>query len=680
MEEKATILMRNRNKSSWTESFLVKYFLKGILGLVTILVFLTLVQCTVEKPESPSWTTDLNVPVVDRTYDMSEILNKINEPSLSLDSSGEVMFSVSEELDTVTLDQDPTLDDMTDRMTAAVGEITLRPDNPTPLDYDLSDYVTLPLGMVPEASFDLDFNIPPRPDYLWADVTSGAIRVHVTNDFGTDLDTVIVTIYDLIGGAPVVSGQFPDPGIMTGTTDALTLPLANQRISNQLRVEIHCHTPGGSPSPQADYAVTLGLDFDEGIMVTAAEAEIPELSLDYVETVTLPGSGTVQSGELTAGMIELNLENWSNLPVTLDITLPDFTVAGTPLSVTRQIDAGVNDSIQIDISGYTLEPLDQEGTQELSLDINATVDETTSPVTVRAEDSIVVGYEISGLALGSLTGIVDPIEVPIDSITVDIDVPQGFDSLRLVDAVLTIEVTNAFDCPGSLVATMAGNNGRLIGISGIIAAGTFTDPVVSTFTDTNLARFLDPIPSVITINGTAVMGDGISPGTISPMDYLVPRVSINAPLELVMEQTSFDGDMSSEDLSSENLSVVTDHVVEALFTGLVTNHLPLGATVELYLDGDPDHLTAELAEVIIGPIEVSAGIIESGTTVTLPSESNIQMALDSTQVAVLENDMLYCGQRITLHSTDGQTVKVTGSDYIAIQGLISLVYRFDGQF
>ena len=62
--------VRNNNGDSDAaakDSFLIKYFLRLVVALTVIMVFLTLVQCSIKKPESPEWTTNFVLPVINQT-------------------------------------------------------------------------------------------------------------------------------------------------------------------------------------------------------------------------------------------------------------------------------------------------------------------------------------------------------------------------------------------------------------------------------------------------------------------------------------------------------------------------------------------------------------------------------------------------------------------------------------
>jgi hypothetical protein len=84
---------RKKKKKKTTLSHRILYWLSHIVcGFVVILAFLTLVQCTVKKPEAPSWETNLTVPLVNETWDMSELIDQFDEDYLMTDSLGNPYF------------------------------------------------------------------------------------------------------------------------------------------------------------------------------------------------------------------------------------------------------------------------------------------------------------------------------------------------------------------------------------------------------------------------------------------------------------------------------------------------------------------------------------------------------------------------------------------------------------
>ena len=104
---------RNMEERSFRDSFLFKFSSKILLSCLVVIIFLTLTQCTVKKPESPTWTTNLTVPLVNRTYTMEEIINMMDQEGLIIDGDSNIIYTFTEEIDTVTIDQvNLTIDDI----------------------------------------------------------------------------------------------------------------------------------------------------------------------------------------------------------------------------------------------------------------------------------------------------------------------------------------------------------------------------------------------------------------------------------------------------------------------------------------------------------------------------------------------------------------------------------------
>ena len=92
---------RTEEPANFWQSGLFKLVSRLLLAAAVIMVFLTLTQCTVKKPEAPEWNTTFVVPVINRTYEMEELVRAIDQDEIIIDTSGDVAFTVSEDLDTV---------------------------------------------------------------------------------------------------------------------------------------------------------------------------------------------------------------------------------------------------------------------------------------------------------------------------------------------------------------------------------------------------------------------------------------------------------------------------------------------------------------------------------------------------------------------------------------------------
>lgn len=682
IEEKPAPIRREPKKCSrLAESFILKYGLKIVLAFVVIIVFLTTVQCNIEKPEAPTWTTDFTIPTVNRVYMMPEILDKINEPTLSIDSSGEIMFSYSRQLDTIRVNEELTAQHLTQTVFNTVGQIAVHPPDPGSATVNLSNYVTLSVDTIPPSSFSVLNDLPPLDKFAWADIAAGVLYVKVTNDFGLDLDTVVVELIDLVSFVHIATVSFPPPGIPAGKTDSLAIGLGGKRISNQLRLQFHCHTAGGSMLSLAGRTLTSSATFPEDWTVSAARAEIPNISKTFSATAEIPSSQTIVTAEISTGELRLILSNGTTVTAEINIAVPDFQLDGVPINVTRLVPANQSQIININLAGYTFEPSDLTHPQEIIIDASAHIDSTAPYMVDIYKDDTLKGIAyLSDIQFATVTGIADSTEASFSGVSADLDIPNGFDSVQLANATLVLEIESSVNFPGGFDISLTGDEGQLLQMSGLIPSGELFNPVTVTFIDSTIAEFMNPIPAHISFNGSAFFGDGVTVGTITEETYLVPTIHVSSPLEIILDQTTFHGDTTSEDVDQDDVELITDHLVYASFNASVTNHLPLGAEIEIYLDGNPSRLNAEQARLVLGPVIVGAGEVGDGTVVVEPTVSEISIPLDSIDIKILDNPIVYSTQSIRLSGKGDQPVKVLATDYIGLVGTIVVDYKFNDDF
>ena len=116
---------------------------------------------------------------------------------------------------------------------------------------------------------------------------------------------------------------------------------------------------------------------------------------------------------------------------------------------------------------------------------------------------------------------------------------------------------------------LSGDNGQTLNLTGAISAGTYGSPVLTVIEETDLASFLNPIPGNITVSGTASFGDGITSGTVTSNDFVFSRVAIESPLEIIIGESSFEGDITEQEIDQTDMESITDHIIEANFISTI---------------------------------------------------------------------------------------------------------------
>lgn len=683
MDQGVTMSRRN-NEPTADDSLLIRLASRFFFAVTIILLFLSMVQCTIKKPASPSWDTQVVVPLLNRTYAMPEIIEKIDSDYLSIDSLDQVLFRYHAEIDTFGLEADNlTTGDLSYAVSQTLGAIAIEAPVVAPVVVSLAEIGPLAAvvpGAVPPMTFQVSNNLAALSTFSSATFSQGSLMLTVTNDLGIDLSSVTVLLADRSDNH-VLGNQSVPGGLVAGESKTVTLDLAGQTISNQLRVDIDCATAGGSVLSASDKQLSSAVGFSSTLEVTSAVAAIDSQVRTFSQNVQLIEDDRVVSATIEGGFLFVAIENNTALASNVDVAFPDLLQAGQPMHVTQLVAPGDTGVVNVPLAGVLLSPGDQVLPQTLNIDVTATViGSAPAHVTVDQQDQFAVSASITGLSFASVTGEFSSTAITLDQTTEAIDVPNGFDAISLQSAQLDIEIANGVGLAGSVQLQLLADNGKSMTIQGNVAAGPAgSGRVQSVLTDTTIADFLSPLPSQITISGSANLGGGGQVATIEAGDDITATVRITAPFEVIIDQTSLDPEIEAEDLNAEDLDGVVDDLTEARLIYSIGNHLPIGTSVTLLLAADSLSLYSDpiisIPNITL-PAAPTAGGVASDTAFT--GEQTIVLSGD--EFEILRADSVYIGTFITLAGTSGQTVKLTGSDFIMTTARIEVDYRFDGSF
>jgi len=655
---------------------------KFLIGTTVVVLFLTLAQCTIKKPESPEWITTLTVPLINRTYPMSELVWRMDQEGIEMVGDS-IIFSITEEIDTIRLDQDELRAiDMNEAVSQTLGMIDIDPPSIAPVTVDFGDITSLSLGVVPPVSFSIDNDMPPISSFSTATISTGEMYVVVSNNLGLDLDTVGINLYDIINPAlPVLiaTQAFPS-GVSNGVTDSMQIDLGGKSISNSLQVAVSCHTPGGVILSVDDKHITTAIHFNGSLTVNSAtNAEVPAMSLNDTTVVALSEAGEtdiVHSASLSGGALQLSISNNTPVTGTLSIVLPDLVDNGQPLTIQRTVTPTDSQIVSIDLSTYVLAPSDLTAPQELNVFVTALT--VADRVDIDESQEFAASVSLSGLTFDEVTGVFAATEATIDPTSQDIDVPQGFEGFELATAVLTLSIENGVQLPGSLNVHLVGSNGQEFDVAGLIAAGTSDSTVTSLIVNDQAAAFLTPVPEQIDITGTAVFGDGQTVSTITTNDFLHATVTIVAPLEMVITGSTIETDVEEEDIDIDDIDIITDHVEQISFIYTVSNSLPLGITANIYLSQTPS-VSAIANDLDISGLSILSAPFANGLSTGFSSSADTVL-LSNDDIQVLNTDSLYILTEFVLEDTNGEAVRLIPDNSITITGRLEVQYHFDGNF
>jgi len=561
---------RNRKESkesiNFWNSFFFKFSSKLILGLVVIVIFLTLTQCTVKKPESPVWDTSFVVPAINHTYDMEEIIRRIDQPEISMDSLGNISYSTSQDLDTVYLDQSNlTTSNLSYSLAQQLGPIDITPPSVAPVTVDLSTISGLATALPGDSAvvdtlhFQLYNDMPTIDNFSQATISNGQLIVSVTNNLDISLDTIIVQIYDITFASVIATDTFPAP-ISSANSANLPIDLNGKTVSNSLRLDLTCYTPGGIVDSASYRNITSGISFGSNLTVSSEVAEVPPLDdISFSEKIgiDLKSGEKIDSANIGQGNLNLNIVNGTALDANLNITIPGIVNNGVTFSIIQPIPAGQTIILDTNLANYSFIP------QNDSIDMNITASIAGSNggfVNVNESDSFNVDATIGNLSFNTVSGVFNNDSANFEGINKQLNVPDGFDNITLKTAILTLNVENGIDLPGVLNIQISGSNGKAINLTGDIAAKGTNITTLSSITNDSVADFLSPLPDSISVTGTIQFGDGVYQSTITKDDFVSAQVNFYAPLEVKINNAQLnDLDISKSAIDQDNIDLITDH-------------------------------------------------------------------------------------------------------------------------
>src|SRR3990170_336472 len=664
--------MRRRGQKSLLDK-IVSWAFWCLCGIIFFIIFLTLVQCSINKPSAPSWNSRYNLPLLLKSYDMRTLVEKIDDPAIRLDSLGNPGIYIQKDIDTIWIKENLELSPLSEVFKDTIGEIPFTSVDTQRTDLFLSDIYPGPGGVVPPFSYRIDVNFPQLSDLQQLSIRRGTARLRVENHMGVDLDSFSVELVDSVSGTTLATIIF-ESGIKQDSTKTRDFDLSNKSVSSKLSGNNKGHTPGDTVLTLADKYISFNLCFPETVFAYSATAKIPAINISKTQAIGLPTQNIINSARIKSGNLYLQLYNRTNLPANLTILLPDLTSSGLPLSLSKYIGALSFLDLTIPLTGYTFQP----SSQNINLEISGQTEGSGGNlVTVSSSDSISVSVSSDTILFSSLSGIIQPTLVQIDPMQVNLDLPQGLSSVSLTNAILDLKIKNGVGFPGFLDLNLNGEDGQSLLISGQIEPGAPGNPITTVLRENNLSSFLNPIPERINLTGQATCGDGITSGKVTENDFICGKIILSSPFEFVLDSTRIQIDPDSNSLQEDLRNGLEKRVNSAKIYLDLENHLPIGAKVELFFSRDSATLYTS-PELLIGPVSINPALIDSSGLVINPVNTENIVQLNKNDLQVFQNLPFYTGGRITFQGTNGNKIKFLSTDYIQIKSHLELEVRNGG--
>ncbi len=643
------------------------------LLILPVAVLMIMAACTVEKPQAPSWLTTWDIPISNKTFSISDLLENIGDSLITFDSLGNPGFSITQGFDTVSVANNLTVAGINLDIRDSLGIIDIDPPGGATASTNINDFLTVNFGVVPPVSFGHSQNLSAISNFTWMDVQSGTLDLTFSNYLEVDLDTLIVTVVDLADSHTVGTAVYAN-GLTYLEQETQSIDLSGQTISNSLAMDFQGYTAGGVLLYAGPQSLDADMSFPSTITVVASRAEIPEIIKSQSRLTAIGDSTNITTSSISAGSAQFDISNGTELPLTIDITSANFTLGGSPMLINQLVSGNSAVQVIVDLAGYQFSPVDSPSTQYIDIEFTATVPASApTQYTVAAGDSIGIGVNVADITFQSITGRVKPTAIVVDPIQQNLDIPQGLDQAMLTQAELNLNLYNNSTADSDVDLIIIGG-GKSIDIAGRIAGKSSpgASPRLTTLevSSQELSDFLNPPPSDISISGSAVLNPDYAVVTITADDNFYGEVQIYSPIALaIYDSVSIETDISETEIDKDSRP---DNFQDTFRYGAINidfdSHLPLGISMTIYIGTLADStLYDNPGTLILGPYTLLPGTVDNNGHVIESALSNISDSLSSAQLAIFDTSMVYVGQKINLLPTDSTGVQVLGTDYINIR-------------
>ena len=451
-------------------------------------------------------------------------------------------------------------------------------------------------------------------------ISEGHMTIGITNQIGGEAD-VRVLVPQLVQGATILDTVLlVGPGIQQQTIELAGYKVVPISLDDQrLTYSTVTTTRSGSDRyhPLDSIEVELGLTeltFDETTGYISEEDNVEE------DEIELESETKVETAVIDSGTVELVLRNFIGLAADVLIRITELTKGGSELLVTVPVTPSPEPVVEtIDISDYRLNlPIDDQ-----TIHANATLsipgDELLS---LTLEDSITVDVLIDTLWFSSVTGLIDTVEVEIDTVERELaPMPEEMEGFDFTEVEITLEFDSDISLPVFLDLTLEGQNQEGAIVTSSVSGWNVTDS--SSVRMPNGAELINIRPDLIRAYGSACVGGAGSPGSVTSDQSIVGQLAIRAPMELEIGPEAEIITQPHLTTGKEAAATVAEEIEEVLVFVRYDNQFEFGTALRVTMSQDTLCFCEGTADVLIDSLVLEAN--QSGLDSVLLNDERLDL-------------------------------------------------------
>ena len=447
-----------------------------------------------------------------------------------------------------------------------------------------------------------DINIESESRILSASISNGQMNLIVDNSIGGSAN-VHLTVPELIRGNSILDTVlFIDSGengfaISLSDYELQPVSVDDQRLTYNTNTTTLVET--NTYYLQDSINITMNLS---DLTFDAVSGYLNQDDNIQMDRIDLDNDTKIQTAQIDSGKILFTIQNFIGLEADVIFSIEELKQGSDPLETSFQISSSPDPfQREIDLSGYTLSvPLDSQSVNYTST-LSIPSDQLLS---LTLNDSITIDVLIDTLWFGSITGIVDTVDVSIDTVKKEISaLPEDMDGFDFANVEISIDFESGISIPVFLDLTLVSSNSN--GISETVSISNWNISDSSTVIVPNASVLINIQPDQILAYGSARVGGDGTVGSVTSNDIILGELSVRAPLEFEIGQDALI--TTDPTLLNENESEIVPEEIENIVLFVqYNNDFEFGSMITVLMSQDTLDFESGTADLLIDELEIGS--------------------------------------------------------------------------
>ncbi|MBK7866047.1 MAG: hypothetical protein IPJ75_03105 [Ignavibacteriales bacterium] len=574
-------------------------------GVFSGLLLLLFAGCEVKEPIAPVWDVELNLPFVNRTYTMKEIVER-DTSSLKLRSdTAIIVYEQKQELSSVRIENRMTLDAEPKSIKTTVGAIKVNTVASINQEIKMTQWLNVTPGqqqvVPPVTNTLLVQDLAKVSSFEVAEFDAGTMSLKIRNENGPIAMTISRVIIRAAKnytyrGATITENTrlLTDNTSFTLTQNQekiLVFALTGQKLVDSLRVEVLLSSPGsggGTVLIPANPVTKITTDF-ANLGISGVKAVIPQQNpIVKSDVIKIDDSTQYSQIKFDSGKLDISVKNSVDMPLQVTISVNELKKPdGTNFSQVVNIPAKGTGTFSIaDMKNYVL---NSGGVLKNTITYQASAVNNVQPgvtSTILSSDSLVSTISLNNLVISSITGKVKPVQLRVVESNIGINLKdlQGkfkFGKIDLADSDIRLMVQKATSFEVRFTGKLRGTNGintaELDLPITVMGAGLTTMKLDPVKVETFIASFQNELQSTMTVVGVTTLNPNFKEGTANMVDSVYGMAQLDFPLHVGITNGAFTDTVAVEFSSDDSSKIANSNTAD--ITMKIENGMAAGVTL-----------------------------------------------------------------------------------------------------